>query len=91
MRAGCTEKFRDVATLCEMLTYQSGPVRDYVRAICHIRVEKHTIDSSQMVQPTAESGSEHEVLYNSPAEEFKVSVVTVCGFSFMISRDHQHV
>ena len=26
MRAGFTPKFKDVGTLCEMLTYQSGPV-----------------------------------------------------------------
>ena len=32
VRAGLTEKFRDVSTLCDMLTYQHGPISQYVCA-----------------------------------------------------------
>lgn len=63
VRAGCTEKFRDVTTLCEMLTYQTGPATNY------------------MVQPTADALQQGVVTYDTPVDEFKVSVMKISGDS----------
>jgi mannose-6-phosphate isomerase len=70
VRAGLTPKFKDVETLCEMLTYHCGEP-DWVTP-APLRSASCSTSSS-----SSSSSSSHVKLYSPPVEEFAVGCITL--------------
>ena len=77
VRAGLTEKFRDVKVLCDMLSYETGNLASSVRKTS--KLHSYFLQIPQVVVPMTDVTQPGVLIYNSPVDEFQVAKLQIDG------------